>query len=59
MVISAVTIKARVISTGEVISVDDAPLSFGLLRIYNMWHNDTEGRVWHDDELEFLEERLQ
>lgn len=59
MVISAATIKARVIGTGAIVLVDDAPISFGLLRFYNMWHNDTEGRVWHDDDLEFLEERLQ
>ena len=59
MVISATTIKARVLSTGAIVHVDDAPLSFGLVRFYNMWHNDTEGRVWHDDELEFLEARLQ
>lgn len=48
MVISAATIKARVIATGAIVLVDDAPI-----------HNDTEGRVWHDDDLEFLEERLQ
>lgn len=59
MVMSARTIKARVIQTGAIIHVDDTPLSFGLMRIYNMWHNDTEGNVWHDDDLEFLEERLQ
>lgn len=59
MVTCSRTIKARVISTGAIVHVDDAPIGFGLVRFYNMWHNDTDGGVWHDDELEFLEKRLQ
>ena len=57
--ISAPTIRAIVCATGKEVQVDDTPLQFGAFRCYNMWHNDTEGNVWHDDELEFLETRLQ
>lgn len=52
-------IKARVIATGEVIEVDDCPVWLGFSNCYNMWHFDNEGNVYHDDELEFIDERLQ
>ena len=48
-------IKAKVIETGKIMMVDDE----GIDGIYNMWHNDMDGYIYHDDELEFLEERLQ
>lgn len=52
-------IKARVIETGEVIEVDDCPVHLGICKCYNMWHFDIEGNVYHDDDLEFIDERLQ
>jgi hypothetical protein len=45
--------------TGQEVQVDDHPMWFGFVKFYNMWHTDLDGNVWHDDELEFLEERLQ
>ncbi len=48
-------IKAKVRNTGKVIRVDDMPVD----GYYNMWHNDENGTPWHDDELEFMEPRLQ
>ena len=45
--------------TGQEVQVDDHPMWFGFVKFYNMWHTDRDGNVWHDDELEFLEERLQ
>lgn len=53
------TIKARLIQTGREVQVDDQCICFGRFCFYNMWHTDTDGNIWHDDDLEFLEERLQ
>ena len=52
-------IKARVIATGEVIEVDDCPVWLGFFKCYCMWHFDREGNIFNDDELEFIDERLQ
>ena len=52
-------IAAKVILTGEIIQVDDVPVAFGFFRCYCPWHCTEDGTVYHDDELEFLEERLQ
>lgn len=52
-------IKARVIATGQIIEVDDCPIWFGFFKCYNMWHNDRDGKVYHDDELVFVDKRLQ
>jgi hypothetical protein len=52
-------IKARVIDTGEEVMVDDQPIvQFGT-SYYNMWHNTENGMTYHDDDLEFIDERLQ
>lgn len=48
-------LRARVISTGKIVLVDDAPID----GIYNMWHTASDGQEFHDDELEFIDERLQ
>ena len=48
-------LRARVISTGKIVLVDDAPID----GIYNMWHSASDGSEYHDDELEFIDERLQ
>ena len=48
-------IRARVISTNEEVLVDDEPIDSW----YNMWHNSENGWTYHDDELEFIDERLQ
>lgn len=48
-------LRARVISTGKIVLVDDAPID----GIYNMWHTASDGKEFHDDELEFIDERLQ
>ena len=52
-------IKAMVLATGNVIRVDDMPVSFGFFKCYCPWHNSEDGDIFHDDELEFLEPRLQ
>lgn len=52
-------VKARVIATGKIIEVDDSPVWFGFFKCYCMWHCDREGNVFHDEELQFLGERLQ
>lgn len=52
-------IKARVIDSGEEVMVDDQPIvKFGT-SYYNMWHNTDNGMTYHDDDLEFIDERLQ
>lgn len=48
-------IRARVIESDEEVLVDD----FDIDGIYNMWHNTENGMIYHDDELEFLDPRLQ
>lgn len=53
------TIKARVIATGEIVEVDDHPIWFGYFRMYNPSHVATDGTEFEDEELEFLEPRLQ
>ena len=48
-------IRARDISTNEEILVDDEPINSW----YNMWHNSENGLTYHDDELDFIDKRLQ
>lgn len=48
-------IKARVKETGQTVMVDDMPVDGQ----YNMWHYDKDRHHYHDDELEFLQPRLQ
>lgn len=48
-------IKAKVVATGKVVSVTDGDID----GIYNMWHEDQNGNLYHDDELLFLEPRIQ
>lgn len=48
-------IRARVIETNEEVLVDDKPIDL----CYNMWHNSENGRTYHDDDLEFIDKRLQ
>lgn len=48
-------IRARVIESDEEVLVDD----FDIDGIYNMWHSTESGIIYHDDELEFLDPRLQ
>ena len=52
-------VQALVRTTGEKIYVKDAPYVLGIIRYYNPTHEDEEGREYHDDELIFLEPRLQ
>ena len=52
-------IKARVIDTGEEVMVDDQPIVHFGTSYYNMWHNTENGMTYHDDDLEFIDERLQ
>ncbi len=52
-------IKARVIDTDEEVMVDDYPIVDLGTSYYNMWHDADNGITYHDDDLEFLEERLQ
>ena len=52
-------IKARVIDTGEEVMVDDQPIVQFSTSYYNMWHNTENGMTYHDDDLEFIDERLQ
>lgn len=52
-------IKARVIATGQIVEVDDHPIWFGFVRIYNPTHIASDGTEYEDEELEFLEPRLQ
>ena len=53
------TIKARVKATGQIVEVDDHPIWFGFLRMYNPSHVAEDGTEYEDEELEFLEPRLQ
>ncbi len=53
------TIKARVIATGQIVEVDDHPFWFGFVKMYNPYHVSTDGTEYWDEELEFLEPRLQ
>lgn len=48
-------IRARVIATNEEVLVDDEPI----YSWYNMWHNSENGWTYHDDDLEFIDKRLQ
>ena len=52
-------IKARLISTGKMVEVDDLPTQIGILRCYNNLHEDLEGNIYSDEELDFLDRRLQ
>lgn len=52
-------IKAIVIETGEEVMVDDHAICMFGICYYNMWHSTDDGRTYHDDELEFVEKRLQ
>lgn len=52
-------IRARVIKTNEVVLVDDQPIDFIDTTCYNMWHNSENGMTYHDDDLEFIDKRLQ
>lgn len=52
-------IRARVIDTDEEVLVDDHPIDFFHTTYYNMWHNTDNGMTYHDDDLEFIDERLQ
>ena len=52
-------IRARVIDTDEEVLVDDHPIDFFHTTYYNMWHNTENGMTYHDDDLEFIDERLQ
>lgn len=53
-------IRATVIETGEQVKVDDIPADpgnpFGFYS--SMWHSTSDGRVYHDDELKFIDKRL-
>lgn len=52
-------IKAIVIDSGEEVMVDDHAIDFFGTSYYNMWHNTANGMTYHDDDLEFIDERLQ
>lgn len=52
-------IRARVIETGEEVLVDDHPIEQFGNSWYNMWHSTENHDVYHDDDLEFIDERLQ
>ena len=52
-------IRARVIDTDEEVMVDDHPIEMFSNSWYNMWHNSEDGMTYHDDDLEFIDERLQ
>ena len=52
-------IRARVIDSGEEVMVDDFSIEDFGTSYYNMWHNTESGITYHDDDLEFIDERLQ
>lgn len=52
-------IQAVVMETGQTVYVTDAPYVLGILRVYCPYHYDAEGQCYHDDQLNFTEERLQ
>lgn len=52
-------IHALVRSTGERVYVTDAPYVLGIFRFYNPTHEDETGREYNDNDLIFLEPRLQ
>jgi hypothetical protein len=53
-------IAARVKKTGQQVMVDDRHGQIGLLVFYNPWHYDEAGDRWyHDEELDFIDQRLQ
>jgi len=39
--------------------VDDHEIDICGTCYYNMWHNTENGKIYHEDDLEFLGERLQ
>lgn len=52
-------IKARLVKSGRTVEVDDLRQQIGILRCYNPWHYDREGNLYHDNDLLFMEPRLQ
>lgn len=52
-------IEAVVKKTGKKVLVTDAPYFLGILRLYNPTHEDEYGEEYNDNDLIFLEPRLQ
>lgn len=52
-------VKARVLETNEIVVVDDeGAFPNNPWNWYSaMWHTTEDGRIFHDDDLEFLSER--
>lgn len=56
---SAVYIRAVVKKTGQEVLVTDGPYVLGIITFYCPYHYDSDGHRYHDNQLTFLDQRLQ